>query len=114
MTLSELDEISMRPEKKPEDPTMTEFSNPSPFPAAITNTLAQPGPRHEYMIVYNFNLPNNTTSSGRIFVNLDHFLDNQDAIIRLEKELQESFARNNIPIQQMFIANFIHIRTIAG
>jgi len=110
MTLSELDEISMRPK----DPTMTEFSNPSPMPRQTTPFTPPTGPRHEYMIVYNFNLPNNTTSSGRIFVNLDHFLDNQDAIIRLEKELQESFARNNIPIQQMFIANFIHIRTIAG
>jgi len=92
---------------------MTEFSNPSPLPTQFT-TLAQPGPRHEYMIVYNFALLNNTTSSGRIFVNLEKPLNSQDAIIALEKELTESFARNNIPIQQMFIANFIHIRTIAG
>lgn len=111
MTLSELDEISMRPEKKPEDPTMTEFSNPSPFPAQLANPVPT-GPRHEYMIVYNFSLPNNTTSSGRIFVNLEKPLNSQDAIIALEKELTESFSRNNLPFQQMFIANFIHIRTI--
>ena len=66
------------------------------------------------MIVYNFALPNNTTSSGRIFVNLEKPLNSQDAIIALEKELTESFSRNNLPFQQMFIANFIHIRTIGG